>query len=57
MDGNYTNYSNPEVLFVPATLTAVASEKLQKEVEEELKQPDPSEKSVAKLLEGSLEHA
>jgi len=46
-----------DVKFVPAILTAVASEKLQKEVEEELKIPDPSEKSIAKLLENTKQNA
>ena len=44
-------------VFVPAILTSVASEKLQKEVEAELKIPDPSEKSVAKLLEDAKQNA
>ena len=46
-----------EALFVPATLNAVASEKLQEEVEKELKIPDPSEKSIAKLIGDDVEHA
>lgn len=45
--------NNNEVKFVPATLNTVASQKLQDEVEKELKIPDPveKEKSIAKLME------
>lgn len=57
MSADYTDYGDNERIFIPATLTTVASEKLQKEVQEELKIPDPSEKSVAKLLEDAKQNA